>query len=81
MEAQRLEAGTEVESTRSAVQEVGRKCDRGGKSEVRKVIYDSDSDESLSYIFEASKTLLRASAANEEAIPIPFREQEGQRLF
>ena len=37
MEAQRLETGTEVESAGSAVQEVGGKCDRRGKSEIRKV--------------------------------------------
>jgi len=38
MEAQRFEAGTEVESARSAVQEVGRECDRGRKGKVREVI-------------------------------------------
>ena len=37
MEAQRVETRREVESTGSVVQEVGRKCDRRRKSEVRKL--------------------------------------------
>jgi len=51
MEAQRVETGTEVESTRSAVQKVGRERDRGRKSKIREVIQKSDAVMASDFLF------------------------------
>ena len=70
MEAQRVETGTEVESTRSAVQKVGRERDRGRKSKIREVIQKSDAVMASDFLFLKMKQenalldLLRISKSN-----------------
>lgn len=64
METQRLEARREVESTRSAIQEVGRECDRGRAGEagrVRQAKSDATMTSDFAYITLTSKTFMRFS--------------------